>query len=157
MSKFVLYIKVEPFIKQWLIHSFGNPVVFPAQSIENSTIRRFTQKQPNDVPTPVGEDDVAIAIPDSKAKDPIIYNYLSAHGKKAVVECINDTFRMNMWAELNDLSDVGCSVMTAIYTWCEMHGINIDYAWTIRQRYYRMRDSYFKKGIDLRRKKRVHD
>lgn len=157
MSKFVLYIKVEPFIKQWLIHSFGNPVVFPAQSIENSTIRRFTQKQPNDVPTPVGKDDVAIAIPDSKAKDPIIYNYLSAHGKKAVVECINDTFRMNMWAELNDLSDVGCSVMTAIYTWCEMHGINIDYAWTIRQRYYRMRDSYLKKGIDLRRKKRVHD
>lgn len=32
MSKFVIYIKVEPFIKQWLIHSFGNPVVFPAQA-----------------------------------------------------------------------------------------------------------------------------
>lgn len=82
MSKFVIYIKVEPFIKQWLIHSFGNPVVFPAQSIENSTIRRFTQKQPNAIPLPAGQDEVAIAIPDSKAKDPIIYNYLSTYGKK---------------------------------------------------------------------------
>lgn len=126
-------------------------------SIENSTIRRFTQKQPNAIPLPAGQDEVAIAIPDSKAKDPIIYNYLSTYGKKAVAECINDTFRLNMWAELNDLSDVGCSVMTAIYSWCEMHGISVDYAWTIRQRYYRMRDSYLKKGIDLRRKKRVHD
>ena len=71
MSKFVVYIKVEPFVKQWLVHSFGNPVVFPAQSIENSTIRRFTQKQPAAVPEPPDEEDVAIAIPDSKAKDPL--------------------------------------------------------------------------------------
>lgn len=157
MSKFVVYIKVEPFVKQWLVHSFGDPVVFPAQSIENSTIRRFTQKQPAAVPEPPDEEDVAIAIPDSKAKDPLLYNHLGQQGKKAVAECINDTFRMNLWAELNDLSDVGCSVMKAIYSWCEMHGISIDYAWTIRQRYYRMRDSYLKKGIDLRRRKRIHD
>lgn len=157
MSKFVVYIEVEPFIKEWLIHSFGNPVVFPPQSIENSTIRRFTQKQPGSVPEPQKDNEVAIAIPGSKAKDPMFYNYLGKHGKKAVAECINDTFKMNMWAELNDLSDVGCSVMKAIYSWCEMHGINIDYAWTIRQRYYRLRDAYLKKGIDLRRKKRIHD
>ena len=157
MSNFVVYIEVEPFIKEWLIHSFGNPVVFPAQSVENATIRRFTQKQPGAAPEPHADKEVAIAIPDSKAKDPMLYNYLGTHGKKAVAECINDTFKMNMWAELNDLSDVGCSIMKAIYSWCEMHGISIDYAWTIRQRYYRMRDSYLKKGIDLRRKKRVHD
>ena len=43
-------------------------------------------------------------------------------------------------------------MMTAIYAWCEKHGIDIDYADTIRQRYYRIRDQYTKKGIDLMKK-----
>ena len=46
MSKFLIYLHVEPYIRQWLIHSFGNPVEFPASSNENAVIRRFTQKQP---------------------------------------------------------------------------------------------------------------
>jgi hypothetical protein len=156
MSQFVTYIPLEPFVRQWLTNSFGDPVVFPAQSIENATIRRFTVKQPN-TPEKKSDKDIAIAIPDSKAKDPMIYNHLGQHGKMAVAECIEDTFRRNMWAELNDLSDVGCSVMKAIYSWCEMHGIDIEYAWTIRQRYYRLRDSYKKNGIDLRKRKRFRD
>lgn len=45
-------------------------------------------------------------------------------------------------------------MMTAIYAWCEKHGIDIDYADTIRQRYYRIREQYAKKGIDLMKKKK---
>lgn len=157
MSQFITYIKLEPFIKQWLVHSFGNPVVFPVQSVENATIRRFTQKQPLSAPLPPDDDDVAVCIPDSKAKDPMTYNYLGPRGRKAVAECIDDMFRLNMWSELNDLSDVGCTVMSAIYSWCEMHGISVDYAWTIRQRYYRMREAYRRKGVDLMRKKRCRE
>jgi len=156
MSQFVTYIRLEPFVKQWLVHSYGNPVEFPAQSLENSTIRRFTQKQP-DTPPLHSESDVAVRVPDSKAKDPAIYNYLGRYGQQAVVECIEDNFRRSMWCELNDLSDVGCSVMTAIYSWCEMHGISIDYADTIRQRYYRIREAYARKGVDMRRRRRVYD
>lgn len=154
MSQFVTYVKLEPFVKQWLVSSYGEPVSFPAQSIENATMRRFMQKQPSATPPPHDDGDTAICIPDSKAKPPITYNYLGRYGQRAVAECIEDTFRLNLWAELNDLSDVGCSVMTAIYSWCEQHGISIDYADTIRQRYYRLRDSYLKHGIDLRRRRR---
>ena len=32
MSKFVIYLEVEPYMKQWLTNSFGDPVVFPASS-----------------------------------------------------------------------------------------------------------------------------
>ena len=156
MSNFVVYLHLEPFVKQWLIHSYGDPVRFPAQSVENSTIRRFTVKQP-DVIVPHEESDVAICIPDSKSKDPMIYNHLLTHGKKAVVECIEDNFKLNMWRELNDLSDVGCKIMTAIYSWCEIHGIEIEYADTIRQRYYRIRDSYNKKGIDMRKHRKTYE
>lgn len=157
MSQFVTYVKLEPFVKEWLVHSYGLPVRFPAQSVENATIRRFTQKQPQQAPPPPGEDTTPICIPDSKAKPPIVYNHLSPMGQRAVVECIEDTFKLNLWAELNDLSDVGCKVMTAIYSWCEMHGISLDYADTIRQRYYRLRDSYLKHGVDLRRRRRMKE
>lgn len=157
MSQFVIYVHLEPFVKQWLVHSYGTPVVFPAQSIENSTIRRFTVKQPDGYVPTHSDDDIAIAIPDSKAKDPMVYNYLGLHGRKAISECIEDNFRLNMWRELNDLSDVGCSIMTAIYSWCEMHGIDIEYADTIRQRYYRIRDSYAKKGVDMRKRRKIYD
>lgn len=156
MSKYVTYIHLKPFVRQWLVHSYGEPVAFPAQSIENSTIRRFTQVRPEAAPAH-DADDVAVRVPDSKAKDPALYNYLGLHGRQAVEECIEDNFQRNLWCELNDLSDVGCSVMKAIYSWCEMHGISIDYAYTIRQRYYRLRDSYSRKGVDMRKRRRIHD
>ncbi len=158
MSRFVIYIELEPFVTQWLVHSFGNPVVFPAQSPENSTIRRFTMKMPADkLPEKQTEKSVAICIPDSKSKDPMTFNYLGVHGKEAVAECIEDLFRRNMWSELNDLSDCGCSVMKAIYSWCEMHNIDIDYANTVRQRYYRIREFYSRKNCSLMKTKRNRD
>lgn len=158
MSKFVFYIKLQPFVAQWLVHSFGSPVVFPPQSVENSTIRRFIRKRPLDVlPDTAAPGLTAICIPDSTQTPPEIYNYLGLMGKKAVEECIEDNFRLSMWSELNDLHDIGCSVMTAIYAWCDKHGIDYDYALTVRQRYYRLRDSYLKYGIDFRHRTRNHN
>ena len=48
MSKFVFYLKVKPFIKQWLTHHYGNPVTFPSRSAENACIRRFVGKRVRD-------------------------------------------------------------------------------------------------------------
>lgn len=31
MSNIVFYIRLEPYLRQWLIHALGDPVVFPAQ------------------------------------------------------------------------------------------------------------------------------
>ena len=61
MNKFLVYLHVEPYMKQWLIHSFGNPVEFPASSNENAVIRRFTQKQPTNLkPELPSADEIAI-------------------------------------------------------------------------------------------------
>ena len=38
MSNIVIYLKLETYLKQWLIHSFGSPVRFPAKSNENAII-----------------------------------------------------------------------------------------------------------------------
>lgn len=158
MSKFVVYLKLQPFIAQWLYHHYGNPVKFQPQSVENSTILQFTRKLPEGrQPDTAAEGLTAVCIPDNEKKDPSVYNYLGPKGKEAVVDCIERTFKLMMWNELNDMSDVGCSVLSAIDAWCEMHGIDIEYDRTILMRYNRLRNSYVKKGIDLRRKRRNLD
>lgn len=97
MSKYLVYISFKPFIAQWLRHHFGDPVVFPAQSAENACIRHFLTRQPGSLPLTRGDDDVAICIPDSKQKPVVTYNYLSGNARKAVAECIEDTFRLQLW------------------------------------------------------------
>lgn len=157
MNQYVVYIKVKPFIRQWLTYHYGNPVQFPVQSVENATIRRFLTKQPDGKPKMGDIDDVPICIPDSKQKPVITYNYLGEHAKEAVEECIEDTFRMQMWNDLNDLHECGCSILKGVQAWCENNGISIDYDCTIKMRYQRMRKSYLSNGIDLRNKHRNSD
>ena len=114
MSKFVVYVEVEPYLKQWLTHSFGDPVEFPVNSNENAVLRRFITKRPiNNQPEKPGERDVAICIPYSKAKNPETYNFLNGHAKQALTESINDLFRLNMWCDLGDLNDMPCKKMSA--------------------------------------------
>lgn len=155
MSQYNIYVKLPPFVGQFLCHSLGNPVHFPPQSVENSTIHHFIDRLPEGrVPDVASDDLTAISIPDSKTKPAATYNYLSPRGKDAIAQCCELLFNRCMWVELGDMSAIGCKTMTAIYAWCEKHGVSIDYADTIRQRYYRMRESYKKRGIDLMKKDR---
>lgn len=155
MSQFCLYIKLQPFVSQFLTHSLGNPITFPSQSVENSTIHIFIDRLPNGKkPDTADEGLTAVRIPDSKTKPAATYNYMSPRGKDAIVQCCELLFNRNLWVELGDMSAIGCKTMTAIYAWCEKHGIDVEYAYTIRQRWYRLRDSYTKKGIDLMKKDR---
>ena len=41
MSDFKVYIKLKPFVKQFIQHDFGTPAVFPDKGPENSTIHHF--------------------------------------------------------------------------------------------------------------------
>ena len=153
MSDFVIYVHLEPFLKQWLLHSFQEPVSFPAQSVANATIRHFVTRQPADKPVPLKEDgDVAIRIPDSKYKKPSIFNYLTQYGHAALREHINDLFNLDLWANLSDVATNNLHIMNSIYQYCDDHNIDIEYANTIRQRFYRMRKSYEKHGIRLEKK-----
>ncbi len=152
MSQFVIYLKLKPYLAEWLVHSLGVPVCFPHCSNENAIIRTFLQKQPPGKVEKQTDGMVAIVIPDSKAKPVSTYNYLGEHGKKALAEAIEDLFIQNLWAELSQLalSSNGKGVNGFIAAWCELHGISLDHVETVRQRYYRLRRSYTDKGIELR-------
>ena len=155
MSEFNVYIKLKPFVQQFIQHDFGTPAVFPDKGPENSTIHHFVMRRPEDKAPDVEDDGLTpISIPDSCTKPARYYNFLTPRGKKAVAECCEYLFKRALWKELGDMSDIGCNMMTAIYAWCEQHGISIDYADTIRQRWYRLRNAYIKNNIDLTEKNR---
>lgn len=150
MSNFVIYLKLEKYLSEWLTNSLGDPVRFPAQSNENAIIRRFLQKLPKDKqPEVMAPGLTRIVIPESKAKPTATYNYFGQHAKLALVETIEDLFRQNMWAELGTMFDGSVGLNKTISAWCEMHGIDDDHTEAVRQKYYRIRKAYGKKGIFL--------
>lgn len=156
MSQFCIYIRLQPFVAQFLKHSLGSPIIFPAQSVENQTIHHFVLPLPfGQKPDTGGPGMTAIAIPDSRTKPASRFNHITARGKQAMVECCEALFMRSLWSELGHLDTLSCKTTTAIYAWCEGHGIDIEYADTIRQRYYRLRNQYRRRGIDLMKKTRV--
>lgn len=157
MSAFVIYLDLPKYKSEWLRYHLGNPVVFPASSPVNAIIRTYLKKLPKGmIPETDNGTLTAVAIPDSKAKPAEYYNYMGPYGKEAVKEVIDDLFRRSLWNDIspldNDHSSVGLNKL--ISAWCELHGIDIDRAETVRQCYYRMRKAYSKTGINLRKSSR---
>lgn len=155
MSKMVFYMEVKPFLAQWLTYHFGDPVTFPARSAENACIWRFVALNPKGkdyVPMKPGEGCVAVSIPETKQRKTICWNYMSKTACAALTEVIEDTFKMQMWLELNEMSRCGCTLLKCIRAWCENNGIDTEYDYTLKMRFQRMRNSYLKNGVDLRRR-----
>lgn len=153
MSQFLFYLKVKPFIGQWLRYHYGDPVVFPPRSAENACIRRFVALRPKDCqPDKPSPDAVAVAIPDQSRKKVEYWNYMSRSACQALTEIIDDTFKMQLWNDLGDVSRTGCTLLTCVRAWCERNGISPDYDYTLKMRYQRMRDAHLSHGVDLRKR-----
>lgn len=156
MSNFVVYIPLKPFIAQWAVHHFGRPIVFPPQSVGNARIIAILRKRPEGAEPDVDRPGLTpVAIPYSKQKDPESWNYVTPSGKRFIAEYIEALFRDNLYTEFKEMCGKDSKLQTAAYTWCEMHGVSIDYADTIRQRFYRERERLLARGVDLRRRSRV--
>lgn len=156
MSKFVVYIELKPFIAQWAVNHFGNPVTFPPQSVGNARIISILRKRPEDTAPDVACDGLTpVAIPYSKQKDPEGWNYVTPSGKRFIAEYVESLFKDNLYSEFKEMCSEDSKLQTAAYTWCEMHGIDINYADTIRQRFYRERERLLVCGVDMRKRSRV--
>ena len=151
MSNYNIYIKLPRHLHQWLTFTLGNPVVFPAYSNENAVIRSFLSKRPEGVDPEVAAPGLtAIAIPDSVAKPPEVYNHIGERGKAAVTEAIKDLFIRALWADMKPVTGSTVRVNTLLSAWCESHGIDLDCIENVRQSFYRLRKQYDKKGINLK-------
>lgn len=150
MSDFNIYLKVEPYLAQFIHKALGNPVELPRESPESKLIKRFLDKTPSDLLPDTGSDsNLTVIIPFFKEKDPRVYNYLSPRAKLLLIESFDTIFLNNLWVELGDLGNLNCNLTDVIYAYLEKHGIEEDYWETIRQKYYRIRKKYNEKGIKL--------
>lgn len=155
MSKFVIYVELKPFIAQWAVHHFGCPVTFPPQSVGNARIIAVLRKRPDDTKPDVEMEGLTpISIPYSKQKEPQSWNYVTPRGKQFIAEYVESLFNDSLYGEFKEMYGENTKLQTIAYTWCEMHGIAIDYADTIRQRFYRERERLLACGIDLRNRSR---
>ena len=147
---YYIYLKVEPYLAQWMTNSMGNPVDLPRESPEVKLIKRFLDKQPTGSCPDIGtSSNLKVIIPWSKEKDPRTYNYFSPRAKKMLVESFETIFLNNMWSELGSLDGINSSLTNVIYAYLEKHGIDEEHWETIRQKYYRIRKQYQKKNIKL--------
>lgn len=157
MKNVVIYLPLKPFIRQYLIHHFGNPVKFPAQSITNKCITSVLQLRRKDgLPEVAGEGRTPVVIPDNCAKNPAVWNFVSKFGKKLICQHIESVFSMCIWTEMSNACEFNDQKQQdAAYDFCSRHGIDLDYADTIRMRYYRDKISFLDQKIDLRSRRRA--
>lgn len=155
MSKFCIYVKFKEYLREWLRHKYGEVVTFPVSSNENAIIRCFIQRLPKDRQPELNDGSMtAIAIPDSTAKPPEMFNYIGERGKKAIREAVKDLFIRALWEDISQLEKSSVGLNCLIAAWCENNGIGIDRVNTVRQCYYRIRAAYAKNGINLRKSSR---
>lgn len=150
MSQYYVYIHLEKYLAEWLLHLFGQngQIRFPRGSAENDILEYSLTTQPADIPVPLkSPDSLAIEIPYFKTKDPRYYNFLPPRAKKALERTIYIRFRIELWNELHTFDSLSHNLSDLIWTFMEKHEIADDpKSWeTIRQMYFRMRKTYQKK------------
>jgi hypothetical protein len=146
MSDIVIYIRLDPYLAQWLRHEhFGSPIEFPKNSTEYDIIELGLMPKPYlaSVMGP-GENHVAIALPFFKNKDVRYNNYLPKNAQRALAQCIRTRFVVALWKDLYKFGYIGKRKQDLIWAWMEAHGIEASETnWnTIAKIYLRKRNVY---------------
>ena len=146
MSDIVIYVKLDPYLAQWLRHEHGgNPVKFPKNSTEYDIIELGLIPKPYLAATVgPGDNRVAIALPFFKNKDVRYHNFLPRKAQNALAQCIRTRFVVALWKDLYKFGYIGKRKQDLIWAWMEAHGIEAtDTNWnTIAKIYLRKRNVY---------------
>ena len=156
MSDIVIYLKLDPYLAQWLKHKHGSePVIFPRNSVENDVLEMgLTLKPRLFTPNEPGENVVPIAVPYFKSKDVRDNCYLPLSARRALARCIRSRFVIDLWTDLYKFGNIGRRNQDLIWAWMEAHGIEAtETNWnTITKIYMRKRDVYRKQMQDASKK-----
>ena len=148
MERFVVYIELEDYLKQWFINEMGGdmPVKLIRGSVESKILEVFLTKRPEDLaPDLGGEDKLPIIIPEFRNRPADVYNHLPKHAVTSLQNIIRHRFDISLWKDLNTFGNIiGNRQDDLIYAWMEKHGIEINEKnWNaIAKRYQRQRMCY---------------
>lgn len=146
MSQLSIYIKLPPYLDQWLRSEYWNPdnrrVEFPRGSAPRAILQSCLTRHPHGVLTHIpSESDIPIEVPTFKGINPHVFCHLPDSGRKALVSCLKKYFAVVVWQELHPLLSHDIRITDVVYAFLDRHGIEpTPQNWeTVRQMYYRMR------------------
>ena len=155
MKGLTVYLRLEPYLRQWLTHNFGSPVRFPPRSYENMLLHRLLSRPAAGATTATGPtcppDSVAIVITDHAQRRPEYWCHLSRRAQAEMARAVANLFCLALWSECVCLIHSG-TLNRGIDSWCQANGIALIYREGVRQKFYRMRRLYAQNGVILGKK-----
>ena len=147
MESYIIYLDLDDYLIQWVSHEYGDPVVFPKNSMENDIIEMGLIRETPILPVYGPETwRVAIKLPIYKNKDVRKFHYLPLKSRKSLAECIRQRFIVKLWMELHRFGHIGKKKQDLIWAWMEANGIEQtekNYN-TVSKIYQRRRETYRK-------------
>ena len=157
MSDEIIYLNLDTYLAEWLVHEYGTPVVFPKNSYENDLLELSLTTRPKNASEEglPGAVMVPISLPYFKNKDVRYYNYLPIAGQRVMQKCIRSRFIVSLWQELHRFGNIGKQKQDLIYAWMAAHGIEAsERNWnTLAKIYQRRQDAYRKLRSYVRKRK----
>lgn len=149
-TEFFVYLKLKPYVRQWLTAIYGEPVRFNAHSLENNELMRWLIPVPDGcMPLTKEPGTTAIVIPDSKKKKPLEYNYLTKEARDCIVSMLNNNFDSDMKHSVRHSMHNGSSKVMALRAWMKEHKIDKDYECTLVKRIDRTIAFYKSKKLNF--------
>lgn len=152
MSNYCIYLKVPPYLEQWLRHDYWNPVTgrveFERGSNLHSILSTFLRKEPTGYVRGDVSELLPVEVPTFKGMNPDQHNYLGHEGKKALISAIKRNFKTLIDRELSVFYDADVTIIDIIYAFMEKHGTDPDARnhEAIQQMFKRQRDKNVKSG-----------
>lgn len=145
----IVHVAVPRFLKNWLEHTFGDPVALPPRCYENLLLSKLLRPRPRNAsrysPKAQGVD---VVIPDNRLRKPAIYNYLSPNAQDIFAQALDNLFRLALWSCCAKyIFHPRQTINETIEDWCRSNGIEHPSRDTVRKKFYRMRHSYQTNGF----------
>ena len=155
MSEEVIYLKLDTYLAQWVVHEYGTPVAFPKNSYENDLLELSLTVRPKNgtAEEETTEGKVPISLPYFKNKDVRYNNYLPKEGQRAMQKCIRSRFIVSLWQDLHKFGNIGKQKQDLIYSWMAAHGIEAtERNWNTLAKIYQRRQDAYRKNQKKQRK-----
>lgn len=126
MSDVIIWIDMEPYLRQWYIHDGGGnvPVRLKKGGPDSNLLRCLLRKQPPGAHEETErEGAVPIVVPYYRGKNIQANHYLDHDARVAFHNHVRNRFQVELWKDLHKTRFVRKRKQDLIYAWMEKHGI----------------------------------
>ena len=153
MKDITTSIVVPPYLFDWIVNKYGNPLRFPARSPHNDLLHALVavaqlKKTPGDEERKRGMA-INVVLPNRSRHKPEHYHHLSKEAKAVFVRDLKRFFRLDLVAFIVETAAKGRLTPQHLEQWCKRHGIRITHRDAVKRMYYRLKKNFEQQGILL--------